>query len=375
MFVLVVSRGHPSHRWPQYGIFEFDHAKVLRNSGKKVVFASVDLRSVRRWRKWGINFKEIDNIRIYDISIPFGKLPLPVLYFLGRMAMRILFKRIIRENGKPDLLHAHFTFIGAITSEIRNSYGIPLIVTEHNSLVHKDRLTKSMQLIGSIAYKNADRIISVSGSLAESIRNHFGYDSVVISNITDISHFSYREKEKRDSFRFLSVGNLIHQKGFDLLIDAFSKAGLGDEVYLDIIGTGNLRKSLQALINKSGLENRIRLLGEMKRSEIALRMHESDAFVLASRGETFGLAYIEAMASGLPVIATACGGPDEFVNDGNGILIPVESVESLKNALIEMRENINDYDRKSISENCISRFSEKTIESQLACLYNELLGK
>ena len=79
-------------------------------------------------------------------------------------------------------------------------------------------------------------------------------------------------------------------------------------------------------------------------------MKGCDAFVLASRAETFGVVYVEAMAAGLPVIATACGGPEDFVSEENGILIPADNEEKLTEALIEMYHMAHKYDKQAISE-------------------------
>ena len=118
------------------------------------------------------------------------------------------------------------------------------------------------------------------------------------------------------------------------MIEAFHQANFNNDVYLYIIGEGHLHPNLQKMINTFGLNEQIKLLGMMNRNEIGQIMQKSDAFVLASRVETFGVVYIEAMLAGLPVIATACGGPEEFVDEDNGILIPVDNVELLAKAMI-----------------------------------------
>ena len=102
-------------------------------------------------------------------------------------------------------------------------------------------------------------------------------------------------------------------------------------------------------------------------------MYESDVFVLASRGETFGVVYIEAMSAGLPVIATTCGGPEDFVDESNGILVPVNDVEALTDALIKIYKTANNYDRSNISRLTQQKFSPKTIASQLTDVYIDVI--
>jgi glycosyltransferase involved in cell wall biosynthesis len=97
----------------------------------------------------------------------------------------------------------------------------------------------------------------------------------------------------------------------------------------------------------------------------------SNTFVLPSKSETFGVVYIEALLCGLPVIATSCGGPEDFVNDKNGLLIPVDNKEELINALKMIKKN--DYDKKLISENCRQKFAPEIIANRITKLYEQVL--
>ena len=72
MYIMIVARGYPSEKYKMNGIFEFDQAKALAQEGHKVVYAAVDVRSIRRWRKWGIEKKTIYGVELYAINIPGG---------------------------------------------------------------------------------------------------------------------------------------------------------------------------------------------------------------------------------------------------------------------------------------------------------------
>lgn len=373
MYILIVSGGHPSERYPTNGIFAFDQAKALKNQGHKVVFLSVDLRSIRRKRRFGKSWTNREGIDILDISIPLGRVPQSFLYQIGTGALNIIYPELIKKQGKPDIIHAHFTSAGYIAGTLKKHLKVPLVITEHSSSINTFNINSSLKQRAMKAYKNADQLISVSSALRNKILHHFNIESVVLHNIVNVKIFNYFEIKKKKSFTFLSVGNLIQLKAFDILIDAFHKANFDSNIDLKIIGKGPEYYNLQNQINNLGLNTQVKLLGFLSREEISKILQESNAFVLASRSETFGVAYIEAMAAGLPVIATKCGGPEDFVNESNGLLVPIDDTKSLADALKEMYNKIDQFDRKVISKECKMKFSPNTIATQLTGIYQSIL--
>ena len=221
----------------------------------------------------------------------------------------------------------------------------------------------------------ADKIISVSSQLSLKIKKNFGFNSVIIPNIVDTSIFKFIPKKEKNTFTFISIGHLVYGKGHDLLIDAFHYAKFDREVYLNIIGEGELNTQLQAKIDSLNLNKQIKLLGLLSRSEIVNQMQKSDVFVLASRGETFGVVYIEALSVGLPVIATACGGPEDFIEKKNGIITPLNDVLQLSKSMYDLYKNIDRYKKEEISQSARINFSPEVVGMKLTELYNKLLDE
>ena len=156
------------------------------------------------------------------------------------------------------------------------------------------------------------------------------------------------------------------------LLHAF--AALHGEPRLIIFGDGPESGALRTLCAELGLYSRVSFRGHCPREELAEAYAAADCFVLASRSETFGVAYIEAMAAGLPVIATRCGGPEDFVTEENGILIPVDDESALIDAMERMMLRREDYDSAAISADIRRKFAPETIAARLTELYEGVLS-
>lgn len=374
MYVLILSRGYPRPDNKVLGIFEMDQAKALQKLGVKVVFFSIDLRSIRRWRKWGYEKKTIDGIDVYGMNIPLGRVKDTLLDKASAFSVNYLFKKVLKEKGKPDILHGHFVNHGYMGVLLKEKYGIPLVITEHSSELNRDIISKLFLEKGNKTYKKADKLITVSPALKARIKDNFGVDSIYIPNIVDTDIFTYRKREREKLFRFISTGHLIPIKDNETTIKAFHMAfAENPHVVLEIFGEGNSRKNIETLIQNLDLKERVILRGQCSREEIAKTYNMSDVFVLSSKSETFGVSYIEALASGLPVLATRCGGPESFVDVENGLFSEVGDVDKVSQNMKYIYENIENFNRKNISINIVKKFSAEIIGANLIKIYESLL--
>ncbi len=393
MHILVI----PSERYvpkdsPLEGIFQQCQAKALKRAGYGVGIISPQWRSGRCLRKglsgWPIGFRVEDDqgipVFLYN-SWPW--IP-PILWgkvWLWLQIGETLFKRYVREHGRPDIIHAHNArFAGILASKIKERWGIPYVLTEHSSAYVRGLIRRWE--IGYIqkAFRNADKKIAVSPSLGHTLEGILG-DAVLpwewIPNILD-SLFErntlFRKVGDRcgQPFRFLHIGSLIRIKGQTDLLRAFAHKFRGEkDVELRIGGEGPLRKELRQLVRELNIADQVVFLGQIEREAVFLEMKECDAYVHPSHYETFGVTLIEALACGKPVIATACGGAECIVREGNGILVPPQDIERLEEAMARVRRGIEDYDAVWIRKDCIERFGSQTIAKQLSSVYEQVHGR
>jgi L-malate glycosyltransferase len=118
----------------------YSQAKAISKSGVKVTFIAADTRSLRRWRKLGIERKEISEVKMIILNIPLGRIPKKVHDFIKTWAVKFLYKIVVKEYGVPDIVHAHFINNGYVTLCALENTSIPIILTEHYSAMSLETL-------------------------------------------------------------------------------------------------------------------------------------------------------------------------------------------------------------------------------------------
>lgn len=374
MKVLIVSRGLPQPDNPTFGIFELDQARALEKSGVDVVFFAIDLRSIRRKRKFGISKTVNEGIRCYTISIPVGNVPANMFCQIGRWALNKLYDRVFIRETPPDIIHAHFFKQGYMASDLARKTGIPLVITEHSSDMTRDRISNKILNIAKEGYSQASAVIAVGNDLSRSILKNTGIKCTIIPNVVDTSLFAYSKLKEHGGYRFISVARFAPQKRQDMLIKAFHKVHCQHpDAVLELYGDGELMPKVKELVKDYELQNVVSFHGRTSRIEIAEGLTQADCFVLLSERETFGVAYIEALAAGVPAIATICHGPEDFMTPEFGKLIHANNTEEAVDAMNYMYNHSSDFDREKISIKIKEMYSGEVIAAQIKCVYKRIL--
>ena len=299
--------------------------------------------------------------------------------YVGQLALSILYNLIYRKHGDPDIIHAHFLNIAEITLALKARTRASFVVTEHSSILNGKytSLPIWIQHNAPLIYSKYNKVICVSPMLADKLRKFMGVKNIeIIPNMLDPVFLSGK-RILHNSLNFVFVGGMNKRKmpleTINAFYDAFYSCNFtarnGHPIRLYLIGSGPLYSACHASIKKLKLENNVFLLGQISRKKISEIMYKSDCFVLPSKLETFGVVYIEAMACGLPVIASKCGGPEYFVNKDNGVLIDVDRHEELVKSFRYMLDNINKYKNDFIAEYAKNNFSGKVIVNKIVNLY------
>ena len=243
-----------------------------------------------------------------------------------RRAMAVA--RLIRQL-RPDLIVSFLTKVNCMTLIAATGTGIPVVISERNnpaaqsSRVWRRLQRRLMPRAAGIAMQTADAAADLLPRQRD--RAH------IIPN--PCRPVAFAPAPPAEDCRFLAVGRLVEQKGFDRLIDAFAALPADLPARLDIFGEGPLEQALTARIEAHGMAGRIRLAGLA--GSASDWMGAGDVLVVASRYEGFSNVLAEAACSGLPAIGFDCRySIAELIRDGeNGLLVPDGDIPALTAAM------------------------------------------
>jgi glycosyltransferase involved in cell wall biosynthesis len=182
----------------------------------------------------------------------------------------------------------------------------------------------------------------------------------LVPNPADISSFHVRKETSHGVFKFISIALFRTEKRLDLLIRAFARVHQKHkDVCLTIVGDGPEKNNLISIVKKLEIGNFIEFKGYLSKKEIALLLPKCNTLILNSDVETFGVALVEALASGIPVIATRCGGPSDIVTPETGYLINKGNVEELYQSMLKMIGNYKSFNAEIIREIAVRKYGDK----------------
>jgi glycosyltransferase involved in cell wall biosynthesis len=357
--LLVSTWGHSSGR-----LFVRDPGGVARSILWRVRVASTGMDSV-------LDRGEVHNPSLtWSARIPGGGLP--QLVSINREVLL----RVRRDIGELDLIHAHVCYpAGFVASVLSREFGIPYLLTEHMGPFPFPDMMRHGAPIPEIraAFSGAVARVAVSPFLARQIEDMGLGRCEVVPNLADERRF-FPGEGRVGRFTFLALAPMTHPKGVEVLVRAIAKwRPSGDAVEFKIGGTGPMLGRYQALARDLGIEHLITWLGPVRRDDAPSLFRSCSAFVLPSLHESFGVVAIEALASGKPVIASRCGGPESVVTPANGYLVDPGDINALAAALHRMTVEIDSYEPAEIRRDFMLRFSRPAVGGQIVRLYESLM--
>ncbi len=375
--VLFVTTMYPYEFQKGSGSFVRSQALALQKKGINVGILHLVIRSMRtmpqgkilqyRFQPECSNDSGLHVVRAHGWAMPFSRhLHRAAIMHMALPALNLY----VEHNGQPDLLHVHGAlWAGSAALKIHKNTDIPFVLTEHSSGYRRNLYSDWQIEEARAVYAAAKKVVAVSQSLKDDLQELGVEESLVIPNGVDTSQFKIGPKAlARKKFIVLAVAYLTPNKRFDLLIRAFALAFKGQaDVELRIVGSGSELDTLIGLCESKGLSNQVEFVGQLTAQEVALEMQQADVFAITSKVETFGVVAIEAMSSGLPVLSTRCGGPEEIIDEQSGLLAGGETDEAYAESLLVIRQKIENgcYKPIKIHDNVVQRFDLKNIAAKI----------
>ena len=375
----------PSFFTPYGGEFCLDQARALKAVGHEVrILSNVQLGVTIGLKgylclPYNRYEHECDGITVCQ-SFQRG-VPMVIRWNVRRWVRIVceMFDDYVSRYGVPGVLHAHCSkWAGYAAMQISRKYHIPYVITEHLSrLVFEKEFGPASSGAWQIpllreAYENASVVIPVSEELVDDIACYFGkgYRWQAVSNTIDVDFFRYRKREPLlgRTFRFCCLANFWPLKGYDVLLPAFRQLReRGLDVELHIAGRGTDSAKCKSMLSKGVISH-----GLISRDAVRELLYQSDALVLASRSEVQPLSLLEAMSTGIPVVATECI-PQSLRISGGSTIVPIDDTTALMEAMRRVM-TLSDFDGKKVSEAVSRVVSPAVIGEKLTALFNGVLA-
>lgn len=347
--VLILSHMYPSRLDDAMGDFIHEHVRALRALGVQtrvvspVPWSPRPLWIRKRWRHYGAlrqegSWQSIEVARPAYLHPPTVVLQAAAGTSMAAGLLPLLVR--LRREFPFDLIHAHtVTPDGLAAVILERLLGVPTVVSARGSEIHEAPVvSRTRRWATTFTLRRCDRFLSVSGALAADAERLAGraLDATVIYNGVDTIRFTPARAPEADRADlglradlrwWICVAQCEAPKGICELYTAFRQLeGAG----LIVIGEGSLRSWLQESAERDRIGSRLVTPGRIGRDDVARYLRAAHAFVLPSHGEGVPNAMLEAMATGLPVVATRVGGIPEIVTDGeDGLLVPPRDAQSL----------------------------------------------
>ncbi len=340
--ILVVTTSYPLSEDSVSGVFVSRLVKELRNNSNITVLTPADQKNNR--------IIEVDNIRIVPFryaprylqvlahapgGIPVAIKKNPLLNCLIPFFLFGMFVACLRHAHGKNVIHANWAICGVIAGLAGRLRKIPVITTLRGEDVTRADKSKLDEWIIKVCIHLSGKVIGVSQAIVDWLKLNHTYardkfnlvENGVDENFLKLTAPVYT----KNSLRMVTIGSLIPRKGIDVILHAMREL---PQTTLTVIGDGQERVNLQNKVIELGLHSSVQFDGEVQSRHIPGYLEKNDVLILASYSEGRPNVILEAMAAGIPVVASKIAGVDELVVDGEtGLMFPAGEQSELASCL------------------------------------------
>jgi glycosyltransferase involved in cell wall biosynthesis len=379
--VLVVPKWYPTPASPAFGAFCRDHALALARDNEVVVLASYALRAPP-FAVYALSEGRERGLR--TIRLRYRRPALRAGALLCQLAgMLAALWRLRREGFRPQIIHAHVYSAGLPALLLGRICKAPVVISEHYTGFARGLVRGYERRLARFAFEHADLVAPVSADLAERLREIAPQARyAVVPNTVDAQLFHPARKRTAEAppARLLAVGALARKKGHATLLQALALLRASEpqlRLRLRIAGGGELAGQLRAQARALGLGGTVSFLGELDRNALADLFRQSDLLVHPSLHENLPCVLIEALASGVPFLASDTGGIRELLEEEPArsacALVPPGRAAALAAAIPQALARCERLDRSALADQARARFGYEAIAARWERIYSSLL--
>ena len=297
-------------------------------------------------------------------------------------AYKYLLNDLIRKGWKPDLIHARTAeYAGVHAAYLAKSFNIPFLLTENCSFLITENISVNRIKSYKYAIESADMTAVVSNYLKSFLlTNNFKCEPKVIGNLVDESVFNIQEK-KTDIFTIVSIGYASYIKDWqtffkaiEYLINFYNVKDFIVKICITQVYDEYSKNYFSDQLKQYNIAEYCQLLFEVPRIEISKVFQNSNVFVSTSISETFGIACVEAMFCGIPVVATDNGGINDYINEQNGIKVLIRDYIGIANGILSIKNEVTKFDPNLIRSSVLNKYSTINFKDQLSHLYRNTIN-
>ena len=385
--VLFLPSWYPNRTAPSLGNFIQRHAAAVSPFHDiAVLYAAADpsLES-----KYEVELTEQNGVQ--EVIVYYRKVttPLPIVsHFLKRMRLYGAYNRgynlVKQEFGQPDIVHVHVIWRAILFAlQLHRQHKTPYVISEHwSGYMKEDGSYKNgfnyRSAVTKAGVKHASAVIAVSERMKEAMLGHALFANYhVIPNVVDTELFRPSQKPAGEKIRMIHVSTVNdREKNISGMLRVVKKLSeKRQDFILEIVGDSPERTAFERLATGLGImDKHVVFSGYRTIEQVAERMRASHFFLMFSNYEGLPCVILEAMASGLPVVATRTGGIPQVISPERGILVNVGDKEALLAALTRMLDEYKNYNSESLRNYTIDNFSYDRVGRQIAAVYEKVLA-
>jgi glycosyltransferase involved in cell wall biosynthesis len=362
----------------------YEQGKRLMHHGFNVTVLTSRMNTAANFVVYGIKVRCYDSLnQAFGLGIPY---PIPQINS---------FKPFLKCVNEANLVHVHgHPYLSSLfAAKLAKHVGKPVVVTQHNTFIEYERgfwdhvEWLNDATVGKQVLRSADKIITVSNATKRYVLSLGAKPekTSVLHNGVDIDRFkpapearaTIRRKLKipEDATVILTVRRLVYKNGIDTLLESAQIAARQNQKLVFLaIGKGPDLEPIQTRIRQLEITNKFKLAGFIPDADLSAFYNAADLFVLPSKsGEGLPLVALEAMSTGLPIIATDVGGIKEVMLKDHGKLVPPDDPEKMAKAILELAQTEPSTQKTALHNISKRKFSWEGNVKSLIKIYEELI--